>query len=245
MAGSPNPNPVTPRPAATMVLLRQGAAQELEVLLMQRPLTMRFMPGYWAFPGGALSQIDKHPGVISRVVDAPSVSEAPDRLAHLVASVRELFEETGVLLARPCNGRCLPEDLTDWRQRIRQEPAAFPAFLQEYDLHISADQLRYLHRWVTPVSRPIRFDTFFFVAILPPGQRVNPFTDEVADTAWRKPSEVLAVGQEASQLATATWDSLNKLATYGSIPKVLAELPPALRIVEDRLWNEPPNIRRL
>jgi 8-oxo-dGTP pyrophosphatase MutT (NUDIX family) len=79
-----NPGPaVTPRPAATVILLR-GAAARLEVLLVKRNPRARFMGGAWVFPGGA---VDRHEGRGERALRA--------------AALRELREEAGIQLGDP------------------------------------------------------------------------------------------------------------------------------------------------
>jgi 8-oxo-dGTP pyrophosphatase MutT (NUDIX family) len=93
MGGEPTPRtspgrPVTPRPAASVILVRGGAAT-LEVLLLQRAPTLRFMGGAWVFPGGSVDPGDHPEGV-----EGP---EAVD-LAHRAAAVREAAEEAGVAL---------------------------------------------------------------------------------------------------------------------------------------------------
>ncbi|MEA2197217.1 MAG: hypothetical protein QOJ25_1268 [Solirubrobacteraceae bacterium] len=75
--------PTTPRPAATVILLR-GNDRTLEVLLVQRNPDARFMAGAWVFPGGA---VDPHEGEGDAALRA--------------AAVREVAEEAGIALPRP------------------------------------------------------------------------------------------------------------------------------------------------
>jgi 8-oxo-dGTP pyrophosphatase MutT (NUDIX family) len=84
--------PVTPRPAASVILLR-GGAEALEVLLLQRAETLRFMGGAWVFPGGSVDAADRPAGTED--------AEAADDLAHRAAAVREAEEEAGVRLPDP------------------------------------------------------------------------------------------------------------------------------------------------
>jgi 8-oxo-dGTP pyrophosphatase MutT (NUDIX family) len=73
----------TPRPASTVILLR-GGSEQLEVLLVRRNPTARFMGGAWVFPGGAVSR-----------------EEGTGQAAHRIAAVRELEEEAGILIEDP------------------------------------------------------------------------------------------------------------------------------------------------
>jgi 8-oxo-dGTP pyrophosphatase MutT (NUDIX family) len=87
--------PATPRPAATIILLRRGgkhAERGVEVLLVQRNPAARFMPGVWVFPGGVVEDSER-PGVADR---EPSPEQ--EELAHRACAVRELEEEAGIVL---------------------------------------------------------------------------------------------------------------------------------------------------
>jgi 8-oxo-dGTP pyrophosphatase MutT (NUDIX family) len=79
--------PSTPRPAATLILLRRGGKHSdraLEVLLARRTEKARFMPGVWVFPGGA--------------VDAAELDGSDEEAAHRACAARELHEEAGIEL---------------------------------------------------------------------------------------------------------------------------------------------------
>ena len=74
--------PVTPRPAASVVLMRRGGKHgqgALEVLLLQRSPAAAFFPGAWVFPGGACE---------------PEDGEGPD--GYRACAIRELREEAGI-----------------------------------------------------------------------------------------------------------------------------------------------------
>jgi 8-oxo-dGTP pyrophosphatase MutT (NUDIX family) len=101
--------PATPRPAATVILLRRGgkhADRALEVLLVQRNPNARFMPGVWVFPGGAVGDTD--PEAVG-----DDALEADER-AHRACAVRELVEEAGILVAA--------SELRPWSRWITPEP---------------------------------------------------------------------------------------------------------------------------
>lgn len=258
MSASSTPAPVTPRPAATVVLVREAVAAGLEVLLVQRPLTMKFLPGYWAFPGGAVEGADAAAAAMARLLRGPAarppqadpapaglvqVGAAPARLAPVLTAVREVFEETGLLLAAPAAGGSTLPELAAWRERVRKDAAALAALLDAYDLYVDGDRLRYLHRWVTSPTRPIRFDARFFVAVLPPGQAIAPYAAELAAVRWHSPAAALrAFGAGRLPMADATEDTLIKLAAYDSIAALIDGLPPASHLVSDDLWTDPPAI---
>jgi 8-oxo-dGTP pyrophosphatase MutT (NUDIX family) len=160
--------PVTPIPAATVILVRaRSAGGGVETLLLRRHKKSGFMSDAFVFPGGKLDLDDAGPDV---------------------AAIRESFEEAGVLLATP---ELSPERRADWRARLNARTATFGELVAAESLTPSRDRLRAWARWVTPSVEPKRFDTRFFLAILPPGQ-VTSFDDkETTEEAWLTPAEAL------------------------------------------------------
>jgi glyoxylase-like metal-dependent hydrolase (beta-lactamase superfamily II)/8-oxo-dGTP pyrophosphatase MutT (NUDIX family) len=146
-------------PRAATVLFARGPGST-EGFLVRRAETLRFMGGFYAFPGGRAL-----PG------DA-DVAEGRDAVAvQRVAAVRELFEETGVLLARRPDGS-FPTgvDLVEPRRELLAEPNGFLALLRRLGLAIRSDDLTHVGNLVTPPFSAVRFDTAFFTADLPSGQ---------------------------------------------------------------------------
>lgn len=184
--------PPEAHPAATVVLLRDGAAG-LEVLLMRRPDTMAFAPGMHVFPGGRVElATDTLPLVVGSL---PGGSWAPEVLARAiaVAAVRETFEEAGVLLAVDRHGRHPVAD-GSWEadRRASEVDGAFAHMLQRRHLHVDAALLVPVAHWITPEVESRRFDTRFVAAALPPGQRVARHATETETGHWLAPEEALA-----------------------------------------------------
>jgi 8-oxo-dGTP pyrophosphatase MutT (NUDIX family) len=127
-------DPVAPRPAASLLLVRETRSGP-EVLMGLRRAAHRFMPNRLVFPGGAVDPEDHdaicgtplRPEVRKRLEVAASPGLAT---ALAAAAVRELLEETGLSLGTPSR------------------------------LHV----LDYLCRAVTPAAQPLRFDARFLVA---------------------------------------------------------------------------------
>jgi len=97
--------PVEPKPAASVVLVRPGSAQPVELYMIRRRAGMRFLGGFYAFPGGKVAAADAVALARCRGL-APEAAgerlgnqEGVPSLAFWVAAIRELFEETGVLMA--------------------------------------------------------------------------------------------------------------------------------------------------
>jgi glyoxylase-like metal-dependent hydrolase (beta-lactamase superfamily II)/8-oxo-dGTP pyrophosphatase MutT (NUDIX family) len=221
---------VDPRPAATVVLVRPGAAG-LEVLLTHRPATMAFAPDMHVFPGGRVDTADADTSLAARsVLPADAAAERlggdlqPETaLAAHVAAIREAFEEVGVLLADHAPG----VDLVAARSRLLADAGAFPSIAEALDLRLRTDLLVPLSRWVTPASMPRRFDARFFAAAFPAGAAVTLVGDEVSAQAWHRPSDALesmAAGALGMWLPTST--TLMQLAHAQSIEDIEARLAP-------------------
>ncbi len=225
-----HPEAVTPRPAATVVLVRPGAGG-LEVLLTHRPATMAFAPDMHVFPGGRVDAADADPVLAARsVVSAAGAAqrlggdlEPATALAAHIAAIREAFEEVGVLLADVGPGA----DLVAARSRLLADPGAFPAIAESLDLRLRTDLLVPLSRWVTPPSMPRRFDARFFAAAFPEGAAVTLVGDEVLAQAWHRPIDALesmAAGGLGMWLPTST--TLVQLAHASSIEEIAERLAP-------------------
>ena len=220
-----------PRPAATVVLLRNGPSG-LEVLLTHRPPTMAFAPDVHVFPGGRVDPADADPGLQVRSV--VSVAEAAfglggdlpgtDALAAYIAAIREAFEEVGVLLA---DVGVESGDLVAARRRLLDDPGSFPDVAAGLDLRLRTDLLVPLSRWVTPPILDRRFDARFFVASTPEASVVSLVGEEVVAHGWHRPIDALesmAAGKLAMWLPTST--TLTQLLHVTSIEEVRARLAP-------------------
>ncbi|MBB5853546.1 NUDIX domain-containing protein [Amycolatopsis umgeniensis] len=214
--------PVTPKDAATVILLRDGA-QGVEVFLQHRVKGMPFAGGMTVFPGG---------GVDSRDVDTSVSWAGPEPAwwaerfgceeslarALVCAAVRETFEESGVLLASL--GDDIVTDTTpyhDARAKLVSRELSLAAFLEANGLTLRADLLRPWANWVTPPQEPRRYDTCFFVAVLPEGQEADSATSEAVSSGWQRPEEAIADAKEGRRmLMPPTWITLAELGEFDS-----------------------------
>jgi len=194
--------PVEPKPAASVVLVEPGTGEPLEVYLIRRGHGMRFLGGFYAFPGGKVDDADASPEALARcrfVGPGPSdtVARAWDGLppaAFCVTAIRELFEETGVLMACDTAGRPIdPADrstaasIAGWRSAILEDGADLTSLLANAGWFYHVAPLRYLAHFITPASSPIRFTARFFLAPLPSGQRPRLFLEETSEGFWIGP----------------------------------------------------------
>lgn len=192
---------MTPAPAATLILLREGAGR-LEVYLLRRSGASGFMAGNWVFPGGGVDAFDRRtelygphldlePGELDRRFGGGlSAAEAQ---AYAVAAVRETFEEAGVLFLDGRAGGVGGEFARVCALRAeRRLPRGWLADL--LDAGVCTIRLSSLHpwsHWITPLRMPKRFDTRFFAALLPPGAACLPDGHEVTEGIWISPREAL------------------------------------------------------
>lgn len=241
--------PVTPKPAATIVLLRAGA-DGLEAFLMRRQTSMAFAAGMYVFPGGGVHEADAEalPWV------GPSAEWFADRfhssveVAHemVVAAARETFEETGVLLAGP-DATTVVSDTSVYheaRAALERHEFSFAEFLRAEQLVLRADLLAPWAHWITPAFEPRRFDTCFFVAIVPAGQQIASVSSEADRSEWVSLREALrrVEAREAmmmpptkvvcAELLSAQADSL--LATAAA--RTIRTIQPKLREIDGKLW---------
>jgi len=222
--------PVEPRDAATVVLMRPSE-QGPEVYYMRRHVTMDFAGGMCVYPGG---------GVDPRDFDAtvgwagPSPAEWAARLhcdeetarALVAAAVRETFEESGVLLAGT-SATTVVADTTgpDWeadRVALESRELAMTDFLNRRGLVLRTDLLGVWDAWLTPIFEPKRFRTWFFVALLPEGQRTRDVSTESSSVTWL-PARVAADQAEAGELALMppTYLTSLEIGTHASPAEVL------------------------
>ncbi len=215
---------LVPRPAATVLLLRDGSLGP-EAFLLQRTKSATFLAGAHVFPGGALDKADRDNRVLRRVAGL-SDAEANARLgvdagglAYWVAAVRECFEESGILLAEGENGR--PVDaaraaqLAPYRVALHAGKLAFAEFLEHERLLLRAGDLAYCGHWITAPGRARRFDTRFFLALAPADQPGSHDGAELISSLWLRPQD--AIEREARgelELVFATKNTLADLARF-------------------------------
>ncbi|MEV6366622.1 NUDIX hydrolase [Micromonospora musae] len=198
--------PAAPRVAATVLLLRP-AGTGFEVYLIRRVAAMAF-GGMYAFPGGGVDRSDSEAHLDWA---GPTPAEWGERLglapdaaqAVVCAAAREVFEEAGVLLAGADPASVLGDvSGDDWeaaRVALEKHEIGFAELLAERRLTLRSDLLRPWSRWITPEFEPRRFDTYFFVALLPEGQRTRDVSREADRTLWIPPAAARA-GAEAGEL---------------------------------------------
>lgn len=180
----------TPRRAATVMLLRDPADTEggPTVHMLRRRTSMAFAGGAYAYPGGGVDPRDDDRLVgwagpaLELWAERLGVGTVAEAQAIVCAAVRETFEEAGVLLAGPTADTVVSDTTgADWeadREALVARELSFAEFLDRRGLVLRSDLLGAWARWITPEFEPRRYDTWFFVAALPEGQRTLSHSPE-------------------------------------------------------------------
>ncbi len=223
----PQRDPALLRPAATVLLLRDGAGG-VEVLMTRRSLTASFAPGAYVFPGGGIDAADAQ----AHAQATRRATQSDTHLTQAIAAIRESFEELGVLLARRSDGT--PATAADVAALDRH--ASFVPQCAARGLMLAAADVYVLAHWITDRDLPRRFDVPFLVARMPEGQ--TPVADEAEqfEPVWVRPADALA-RHAAGQffIIFPTIRTLERLQKYSDVRSVLADCA-----TEQPLWTSCP-----
>lgn len=221
MAAEPS-GPVTPRLAATLIVMRDVDHGAVETLMVVRHEAMAFASGALVFPGGSVDRAD-------HAFAEKAGGADPADLALRVAAIREVFEESGILLA---DDRITGEPVTAERAEALAEvgrdvaahgATAFAELLESAGLIPAVHQLVPFARWITPPVRPKRFDTHFFMVEAPRGQTVRHDGREAVEAVWIEPRAALeraAAGQY--KLVFATRMNLLRLSETATVEETIS-----------------------
>lgn len=181
-----------PKLSSTIILLKEGDGTE--ILMVERHYQIDFASGAFVFPGGKASDDDFLDNWNGRV---DGDFEGNDKIAR-IAGVREVFEESGLLLARhksqphgEFTGQDMVEKLAPHRHAVDRGEMSFLELIAENDLVLDLSRLLPFAHWITPHMMPKRFDTLFYVARAPSGQVAVHDGRETTQAIWIKPSEIL------------------------------------------------------
>ncbi|MCZ6618745.1 MAG: NUDIX hydrolase [Gammaproteobacteria bacterium] len=217
------------RPAATVILVRD-AVPGYEIFMLRRTSRASFAGGMYVFPGGRVDG-DDHLHKYDSLRVGPSESQGAQRKAlgsewrgYWVAGIRESFEEAGLMLAYSQDDELLafPDEKTRQRYAGYRSPLhaghlSLWKICEQENLRLAVDRIHFYNRFVTPLGRPRRFDTRFFIAEAPPGQTGQHDDKETVDSIWISPVDALernAAGE--FDLMNVTRIQLEVLAQYES-----------------------------
>ena len=231
------PPPATPAPAATLALLRDRPAGAFDVLLIRRHGASRFAAGDFVFPGGKVEAEDNpddaaawcagpDPARATRVLGLETAPHAA--LGYWIGAIRETFEEVGILLASGPDGtpaRAADARFAEHRRACQADHRAFWDMVRAERLVLATDRLVYFAHWITPDVQPLRFDTRFFAAPMPPGQDAVADAHEITEVRWLAPGEALAANRRGElSLRVPTLKNLGLLDAGASAAATLRRL---------------------
>jgi len=192
--------------------------------MLERPSRGAF-PGLHVFTGGKVDPADLAL-LTSTNWQGPSKADAvamldsdKDPLCYWMAAVRECYEESGVLLGRQ-SGRALDETTLLALKSARAEE--FGSLCLRLGVTLDFAALSYFAHWITPEFAPRRFDTRFFVAALPDGQKASFAPGETLSGEWIAPREALNRAEDGRwNLIMPTLTSLRSLLPYATVDELM------------------------
>ena len=227
------------RPAATVIIAREAPAVRggFEIFMLRRTRGAAFAGGMYVFPGGKVDG-DDHLHKYDDHRQGPSDFQAPQQAAlgaewrgYWVAGIRESFEEAGLLLAYTAEGELLAYDDDNhdrfhaYRGPLHDGTLSLLEICEQEDLKLAVDHIHFVNRFVTPMGRPRRFDTRFFLAEAPPGQTGFHDEQETVDSIWISPLDAMARNDAGEfDLMRVTRIQLEMLAEQGSHAELISWL---------------------
>jgi 8-oxo-dGTP pyrophosphatase MutT (NUDIX family) len=192
------------RPAATVILIRDVPdGGQHEIFMLRRTSQAAFAGGMYVFPGGRVDG-DDHLHSYDAWRTGPTERQAAQQAAlgaewrgYWIAGIRETFEEAGLLLAYHENGVMVGYDESSsdrfdhYRHDVHSGAITLAEICATEKLSLAVDHIHFFNRWITPLGRPRRFDTRFFIAEAPPAQTGQHDDKETVDSVWITPHRAL------------------------------------------------------
>ena len=217
------------KPAATVIIVRE-AQSSFEIFMLKRTTSASFASGMFVFPGGKVDHDDHlHKYDVHRVGPSESqnrqvASVGFEWRGFWIAAIRETFEESGLLLAYDRQGRIvsfedkqISDKFSSYRQPLHDGELTMIDICERESIRLAVDQVHFYNRFVTPVGRPRRFDTRFFIAAAPEAQRGVHDEQETVESTWISPVDALKLNDAKEfDLMRVTRMQLEWLAKYPS-----------------------------
>jgi 8-oxo-dGTP pyrophosphatase MutT (NUDIX family) len=219
-------DPVTPKPSATIVVAREGP-EAPEILLVRRRAGDAFGDSY-TFPGGVIDPDEETAQVFCAGLSPDEANTilglAEGGLDYYSAVIRELFEETGILLARNEMGEWVgqPDRFAEERKDVDKGRLPWPVFLKRHGLCMAVEALHYFAWWETPPTEPKRWTTRFFVAALPPDQEARHDGYEMTDSKWLSARDAVELRKARDiPMPMATFRNLKLMTDFESVDALI------------------------
>ncbi len=243
---------VEPKIAATVVLLRERVPDsesdddcEFEVFMVKRHENTRFMSGHHVFPGGGLESQDMTQESRARTIGPDkailnTVKEVCNEPSDLwIIAIRELFEETGILIATKDKEHLIEineEDGTKFKkyqEQLQSDRETMTNILTNENLYYAANHLKYFGRLITPKISPIRFDTQFFLCKFPQNQNINLFRDEITEELWGTPRFLLKLFRKKKiKIIFPQYSTLKRLRKFKTMHDAFSNSKNGFKIVQ-------------
>ncbi len=231
--------PVEPKLAATVILLRERKQKlegsdncEFEVFMAKRNGNSRFLGDHHVFPGGGIDNQDISEESRERI------DVLDENFLKKIIAIRELFEETGILIAAEKFGNLVTitqENIDKFRryQENLQEKRTFMTdILIKETLFYAANNLKYFGRLITPELSPIRFDTHFFLCKLPLNQGINLYNAELLEGRWGSPKHLLELYKKRQiKIIFPQYSALRRLRKFRTIEEAFDNSKSMFKII--------------
>lgn len=236
--------PAVARPSATLVVVRD-APDGPELLLLQRADKGDQNSGVWVFPGGLVDAADRrchaHCAGLDDAAASARLGVGAGGLDFYVAAIRECFEEAGLLFALDGSGEIVGMQrdtgarLAALRGPLHRGESQLAEVCADFGLRLAAGRLFYIGHWVTPLGLPKRFDTRFFLAVLPPGQASTHDAVETLDQVWLRPAVALAP-ENSRRLLKVTRAVIETIGSFAGMEALMdwARSPREVKMVMQR-----------
>ncbi|HKK93486.1 MAG TPA: NUDIX hydrolase [Longimicrobiales bacterium] len=231
-------DPVTPRQAATVVLMRDGPAADHppEILLVRRVRASAFIPGAWVFPGGRVDESDRADAAMGRWHPSGAGVALADRLdvrldeaaGFLNAALRECLEETGIgaglmRLGGPADDREMTATARSTvRRRLLRDELDWARTLDALDAHVDVSRIAYIGHWVTPIQEPRRYDTRFFLAAVSRRAELDLSEFEMNAGSWLPAEDALRLHRRGE--LPMVFPTIRTVESLADLPSVGAAL---------------------
>ena len=153
-----------------------------------------------------------------------------------IIAIRELFEETGILIAAKENGSliAIPKEnkkkFQRYQEDLQKNRERMTDILIKENLYYNAEKVRYFGRLVTPAMSPIRFDTQFFLCEIPQNQSINLFSDELTEGLWGSPKQILKLYRKNQiKIIFPQYSTLRRLKKFKTIQEAFENSKMAVR----------------
>jgi 8-oxo-dGTP pyrophosphatase MutT (NUDIX family) len=232
-------NKIVFKDAATVILIRPAKAGGWEIFLARRNQKQAFMAGAYVFPGGQLEETDSGPQLENYIKTADVFdpcrllqdSSLPKEkaLGFFIAAIRETFEEAGILLGGKTTGNFVSfydenvlKRFNDYRPKLNASQITLAEIALKEKILLFPDTLIPYAHWITPEFEKMRFNTYFFLAKLPPCQTPVADTVELTESLWVAPQKALEMQHEQKiLLMPPTLKTIEELSAFRDIEELV------------------------